>query len=286
MSSVSKAPSFSRRAAAMSLAHACTASTCLVASGVCEPTWKDRPRTPMPRSAARRASASRSSGSQPNLRDRSHDRARGAERDAQQQLRAAARGARTCAPRRDCRRRRCARRTRSALAMSAGRLMGCVWMQRSGATPRRLHQLHLPGGGQIEEAALADDRLHHRRMRQRLERVVQVDAAAAPCAACGTARARARSRGSAAASRTPRPGGGLPRAGTGSMNRGRRTWRKFTAARPCVPVPSSLSAMLVAARSRRSRIASQRSPSGTSCTRMCWQPALSSVRRLVYRSRA
>src|SRR5438270_12923321 len=72
MSSVSRTPRRSRRAAAISFALAVSASTCLVASAVWEPTWKVSPRTPIPRPAASRASGSTSSGSQPNLRDRSH----------------------------------------------------------------------------------------------------------------------------------------------------------------------------------------------------------------------
>ena len=71
MSRVSKTPSFSRRAAAISAAQASIASTCLPGSAACEPTWNDRPRTVTPTLRASRASASKSSGSQPNLRDRS-----------------------------------------------------------------------------------------------------------------------------------------------------------------------------------------------------------------------
>ena len=209
------APSFSRRAAAMQPARrprsprrACTAS------GACEPTWKDRPRTSMPSSAARRASSS-------------------------SVLRIAAELARQVArPRRGCgttraaaappgRRRRANLRTSSglsatkvrtpncsALRMSASRLIGCVWMQRSGATPRRATSCTSPVVARSRKPPSPMMVCTTAAMRQRLQRVVQVDAAAAPCAACGTARARARSRRSAAASRTRAPAGGSPRAGT------------------------------------------------------------------------
>ena len=136
----------------------------------------------------------RSSGSQPNLRDRSHDRAGAAERHAQQQL-----GLVAVAPElahlirvvgdEDLARPRC-----SALRMSMSRLIGCVWMQRAGSMPEPRDQLHFAGGGEIQPAAQLDDGPHHGRMRQRLERVVQVDAGQRLAAACGTARARAGNR--------------------------------------------------------------------------------------------
>ncbi len=136
MSSVSKVPSFSLRAAAMSFVHAWIASTCLAGSTACEPTWNESPRTSIPSSAATRASASRASGSQPNLRDRSHI-APGERNDTRSNSSA-------CSV-------RCANlRTSSglsatkvrtpnlsALRMSCSRLIGCVWMQRSAATPSR-----------------------------------------------------------------------------------------------------------------------------------------------------
>ena len=38
-----------------------------------------------------------------------------------------------------------------------------------------LHELHLAGSREIQERAFRDHRLHHRRMRQGLQRVMQVD---------------------------------------------------------------------------------------------------------------
>jgi len=58
--------------------------------------------------------------------------------------------------------------------MSSGRLMGWVWMQRSGSTP--LDELHFAGGGEIEETAFREHGLDDRRMRHRLEGVVQIHA--------------------------------------------------------------------------------------------------------------
>ena len=133
------------------------------------------------------------------------DRARAAERHAQQQLGLVAIAAGTCAPRPGCRRRRSCTPACSALRMSLSRLIGCVWMQRAGSMPRRDDQLHLAGGGQVEVAAQRGDGAHHGRVRQRLQRVVQVHARQRLLQACGTARARARSRRSAAASRTRPP---------------------------------------------------------------------------------
>ena len=71
ISIVSRTPSFSLRAVASSCTQTPIASTCLRASGAWEPTWKEKPRSGMPSRAASRASSSASSGSQPNLRDRS-----------------------------------------------------------------------------------------------------------------------------------------------------------------------------------------------------------------------
>ena len=170
----------------------------------------------MPRSAARRASGSRSSGSQPNLRDRSTT-APGTRNETRSS--SSARSAR-----------RANLRTSSGLSATnsahaegerVGDVRGALDRVRVDAAlgrhPEALHQLHLPGRGQIQAAALRHDRLHHRRMRQRLECVVQRRRRAAPRRACGTARARARSRGSAAVSRTRAPGGGCARAANGSM---------------------------------------------------------------------
>src|SRR5690606_5106501 len=63
---------------------------------------------------------------------------------------------------------------------------------------------------------------------------------------------------------------------------GRRNAPSFVSAqgRTAIAPVSSLSPMPLAARTSRSRMASQRSSCGTSCTRICWHPALSSVRRL------
>ena len=125
------------RRRAMSFAARPIASTCFMASAACEPTWKDRPRTPTPKSAASRARATQilriaaelARQVAPPRRVRGRTPAAAGPRGRQ--------GLRTCAPRRGCRRRRCARRTRARCAMSSGRLIGWVWMQRSGPTPRR-----------------------------------------------------------------------------------------------------------------------------------------------------
>ena len=238
----------------------------------------------MPRSAARRASGSRSSGSQPNLRDRSTTAPGTAERDAQQQLRARCEAGELAHLVRDCRRRTAVPRRRARCGCPPARLIGCVWMQRSGATPKRCDQLHLAGRGEIQTAALLHDRLDHRRMRQGLERVVQRRPRAAHGRACGTARARARSRGSAAVSRTRAPGGGCARA---------RTDRSVAGAALRGRVSAVRRACRNRHRSRRCwsrRAAGDRAPPPTlprrarSCTRIRWQPARSRVRRLVYSS--
>ena len=59
-------------------------------------------------------------------------------------------------------------------------LMGCVWMQRSGATPSVGGELHLTGRRKIEKAARFDHGAHRRRVRQRLQRVVQINARQRP----------------------------------------------------------------------------------------------------------
>ena len=93
-------------------------------------------------------------GSQPNLRDRSHTRIGAAEGRRESAASAVAVLARTCAARRDCRRRNGRPRSSSAVRISLSRLMGCVWMQRSGGDLQAAHQLHLAVGRQIETGAL------------------------------------------------------------------------------------------------------------------------------------
>ncbi len=51
--------------------QAAIASAYFEGSATCEPTWKDSPRTVIPRSAAISSSAGTAAGSQPNFRDRS-----------------------------------------------------------------------------------------------------------------------------------------------------------------------------------------------------------------------
>ena len=149
-----------------------------------------------------------------------------------------------------------------------------------GRDTQALCQLHLAAGGEIEEAALGDHRLHHGRVRHGLQRVVQIDARQrllqlavlhAHALAVEDQERRAELPDEAA------DFGGLKRI---DESRARHLALGAYGSTAIVPVPSSLSATLVAARSSRSRIASQRSPSGTACTRMRWQPALSRVRRL------
>ena len=86
MSSVSKSPSFSRRACAISLAQASMASTCLPASAACEPTWNDRPRTGIASLRARRASSMQVLGVAAEFARQVAHRTGTAERHAQQQL--------------------------------------------------------------------------------------------------------------------------------------------------------------------------------------------------------
>ena len=115
-----------------------------------------------------------SSGSQPNLRDRSHT-APGARNETRSSRLACARQVRELAH----------------LVGVVGDEGAHAEVERVGDVGRALdrmgvdaalggysqapHQLHLAGGGEIEEAALGDHGLHHRRVRQGLQRVVQVD---------------------------------------------------------------------------------------------------------------
>ena len=192
-------------------------------------------------------------------------------------------GARTCAPRRGCRRRRCARRIRSALRMSCGALdrvaCGCSARARH---PRRCTSCTSPVVARSSQPPSLDHRPHHRRVRQRLQRVVQIDPRQRAAAACGTARAPARSRGSAAASRTRCTSRRISAGWNGSMNRGAAApARSRYGSTAMVPLPSSLSRDAGRPRAAAGRgprpSARRRAPS---CTRMRWQPALSSVRRL------
>ena len=52
--------------------------------------------------------------------------------------------------------------------MGVNAALGCYFQSR--------RELHLAGGRKIEKAARIDHRTHRRRMRQRLQRIVQVDA--------------------------------------------------------------------------------------------------------------
>ena len=182
----------------------------------------------------------------------------------------------------------------SALRMSCARLIGWVWMQRSGSTPRRRTSCTSPVGRQIEESAL----LH-------------APPAPRPDAAAASGRSADRPRAAPAAAcelrphplavddqqrraELARPGGGSgagckridckrvvrDRVGIESLAGDARQLLRQHGDRTGVIALATPAA----ARSRRSRIASQRSPSGTSCTRIRWQPAVSSARRLVYRS--
>ena len=159
----------------MSLPQASMASTCLPASAACEPTWNDRPRTGMPSLRASRASSSRSSGSQPNLRDRSHTAPGRAERHAQQQLALVAVGLELAdlvgiVGDEDLH----AEMQRVADVDVALDRMGVDAARRVDAELR--DELRFAGGREIQPAAELDDGLHHGRVRQRLQRVVQVDA--------------------------------------------------------------------------------------------------------------
>ena len=81
----------------------------------------------------------------------------------------------------------------SALRMSLGRLIGCVWMQQRRVDAQARYQLHFARGGQIQQPTLCDHGPDHRRMRQRLERVVQVHAGSAFCRRRYCARMRSQS---------------------------------------------------------------------------------------------
>ena len=64
----------------------------------------------------------------------------------------------------------------SASRMSLLRLIGWVWMQRSASMPCARTTLDLSGRGEVEKGALVAQRRDHGRMRQGLERVVQIHA--------------------------------------------------------------------------------------------------------------
>ena len=64
----------------------------------------------------------------------------------------------------------------SAVRMSPSRLIGCVWMQRCGVDAEPAHQLDFAVGRQIEIRALVAQRADHGGLRQRLQRVMQIDA--------------------------------------------------------------------------------------------------------------
>ena len=60
--------------------------------------------------------------------------------------------------------------------MSLSRLIGCVWMQRSGAMPCALTSSTSPVVARSKNAPSSRRQRDYRRVRQRLQRVVQVDA--------------------------------------------------------------------------------------------------------------
>ena len=84
--------------------------------------------------------------------------------------------ARTCAPRRDCPRRRSCTPRCSALRMSMSRLIGCVWMQRAGSMPSCVTSWVSPVVARSNQPPSSTIVCDHRRVRQWLERVVQIDA--------------------------------------------------------------------------------------------------------------
>ena len=195
MSSVSSVPSFSRRAAASSLR-----------AGLESPRrawWRPAPASrrgrtgrarSMPSSAARRASSSRSSGSQPNLRDRSHT-APGLRNETRSSSSAWSRGRGELAHLVGV----VGDEGAHAEVQRVGDVRGALDRVRVDAARRvdseALHQLHLAGGGKVEVAALLDHRAHHGGVRQGLERIVQVDVrqrAAAACANCTRTRSQSR----------------------------------------------------------------------------------------------
>ena len=281
MSSVSSTPDFSRRAAARSFAHASIASTCLAESAPVIRREKTGRAPSIPKSAASRASCSTSAGSQPNLRDRSHT-APGLRNDMRS--RSSARSV------------KCANFfTSSALSatkvrtpkcrafrISRSRLIGWVWMQRSGATRKARRELHFAGGGQIEQAARLDDGAHRRRMRQRLQRIMQIDARQRPAELAELpANARAVDDQERRAKLAHQPADMLRLEGIDEP---------FVRA----PSPGQLGQhgddagdieLAHPGRGAHQAVA-DRIPAfirGTSCTRILRQPALSSVRRLAYR---
>jgi len=104
-----------------------------------------------------------------------------------------------------------------------------------------LHQLHLAGGGEIEETALLDHRLHDGRMRHGFQGVVQIDSRSAlPKLAELHAHALAVEDQER---RTELPDEAADFRGLERVDESRASHlRKFTAATALVPVPSSLSA--------------------------------------------
>ena len=115
----------------------------------CEPTWNDSPRTGIASLRARRASSSRSSGSQPNLRDRSHTAPGRAERHAQQQLAPGRGRPRTCAPRPGLSATKIFTPRCSALRMSMIALDGMRVDAARRVDAELRDQLGLAGGGQV-----------------------------------------------------------------------------------------------------------------------------------------
>ena len=128
-------------------------------------------------------------------------------------------------------------------------------------------ELHLARGRHVQPTALVDDRAHHRRMRQRLERVMQVDA-------------RQRLAELAVLHAHPFAVDDQQRRaelGHQAPDLLRLEWINETLAAQGTSPGSS--AVPAAARVSRSRTASQRSSAGISWTSRQAAPALSSVRR-------
>jgi len=133
-------------------------------------------------------------------------------------------------------------------------------------------ELHFTGCGQVQPAAGVGHRLHHGRMRQGLERVVQVHAGQ-----------RALQRAVLAA-HTGAVDDQQWRAELGHQPPDLRRFKRIDESLAAHGSSPGSVAVPAAARVRRSRTASQRSSAGISWTSRQVAPILSSVRRLAYRS--
>ena len=193
MSSTSSGGSPRAAASATRRPQVSIASTYLPGFGNCEPAWNDSPTTRRPRPCACSISPTAASASQPNLRDRSmivsgfRNEMRSSRRTRLREttnfaISSALSTTKVLTPK------------SSACRMSDPRLIGCVCTQRPGRDAGVADQVHFAIRRQVKPGPLAREHLDDRAVRQRLQRVVEIDARQGPGRARGTGGAARRSR--------------------------------------------------------------------------------------------